>query len=412
MWSVLYVVSSVLAVSSSLESSDLCPEDVDPCTCEGFLTFMYLSCSKFDNMGQVQRVLRTFPSPIAHLTIEHDSIGLTSDAFQDVCIRRLVLQLNQLSEIPDSLFLNQANCLYFLSITEGSLQEMPINALLPLHELATLSISNNRISEVKGSLRQLNLITLILNNNSLSHINSGTFPLSLKSLSLSDNHIEDLNGSLIHLTQLEWLILSNNNIKSLNDELANFNSLNMLLLGRNQLENLDNSLHNLSKLEILDLSENRITTLNHNFIGLDSLFKLNLSRNLLTQIHEDEFAPLIDLKILDLSRNQFNTLGNSLRLLKKLRILNLNGNRLVKIDASFDCLNVLKVLNLSHNMIQNLDFLNPNQTDHHPECQFRNQNSLKIMDISENPLECTPSVAPVVLGLKLKNAIIEGNPCH
>lgn len=413
MRSVIYFLSSVLSVTTNLVPVDVCHKNIQPCTCEGFMHFMFVTCENFDNINQVTSVLRLFHSPIPHLTITHNSTRLTNDVFHEVRINRLFLNLPQLDHIPDSLFENQTECMNFLAIMEGNMEEVPIDILLPLKYLSTLSISNNKISELKEDLWRLKLITLILNGNNISRIHFGVFPHSLKSLSLSDNQLESLNSSLVYLTNLYWLMLANNRIKTLNGELIGLSNLEVLVIRGNQIENLDGSLHNLSKLENLDASQNRISTLGESFRGLDSLNKLNLSYNLITQLHDTDFASLINLAILDLSYNHLNYLGEYLRHLRTLRILNLAGNRLIETGVSFNCLNGLRSLDLSGNILENFNLFNNSHLDQEENeiCHFTKRNRLRRLYLSGNPLRCNSNVISVMSQLQEKNVIIEGNPC-
>lgn len=405
--SVRVIIFNIIVMPISLHSISECPTDIEPCQCEVGFSNLRLKCHDFENISQVQNALEKFPSVIDMLDIRHSSANLPSDIFQGFCIETLFLELPQL-HISDSLFANQTECLAVLVIRGGIMEEFPINIFLPLKHLQTLAFAENHLSELKEPLWRLNVRFLILDNNNITRIHSGILPNTLKSLSLHHNTLQSLNNSLLNLYDLEWLLISYNNIKTLNDELTGLRNLELLYADGNQIETLDDSLYNCTKLKRLILSKNRISSLVDNFIGLD-LSELDLSYNLLTELFDTEFQSLINLKTLDLSHNQIHSLGKSLTYLKNVQSLNLAGNQLTEIDESFNCLNKLKSLDLSGNLLENLDFFNIEQQ---PEnCHFRDNNPLKNIDISKNPLQCTNNVSLVISSLILKNVEIKGNPC-
>ncbi|KAI8077806.1 uncharacterized protein BX664DRAFT_287359 [Halteromyces radiatus] len=109
-----------------------------------------------------------------------------------------------------------------------------------------------------------------------------------------------------------------------------------------------------TKLRKLILSENSLTNNHLNLIGLEHITFLNLSHNNLDSLKG--FEHLRDLNVLNVSHNVINNLPTDLPCYKNLKAFILNNNHLSKL-GSLDSLVALNTLVLSHNKLKTIPSL-------------------------------------------------------
>lgn len=147
------------------------------------------------------------------------------------------------------------------------------------------------------------LVKLDLSYNQIKKI-SGLDPLggTLKELYLVENKISEIQG-LDKLVNLELLELGGNRIRSIGHGLDHLASLKQLWLGKNKITSIDDSLHALHNLERLSLQANRLTKIEpHNFPegSLPRLEEAYFSENGISEI---ENIPFHAIQLLDFSSN-------------------------------------------------------------------------------------------------------------
>ncbi|XP_076225929.1 uncharacterized protein LOC116427350 isoform X3 [Nomia melanderi] len=264
---------------------------------------------------------------------------------------------------------------------------------------------NAELSEICGSLPQLQ--ELYLRNDGISRFGVAitTFAPRLRLLHLDRNRIESTEFLVNVPVSLAYLHMDDNRIPRIE---------------KNHLKNV----------EELSVSGNAITQLcrsdcdgNSSVLFLDGavrLRKLNASRNLITYVAEDAFKDAKALQQLDLSGNRiekfasfvFHTLETitdlrlsnnrltsvpSISSLVHLRHLDLSGNQIITISCeSFQFLKKLETLLLANNL------LNRMSVDH-----FKKMISLRTMDLSGNQFIDLPtkllSNSPSLRVLRFRN---------
>ncbi|XP_024093774.3 podocan-like protein 1 isoform X5 [Pongo pygmaeus] len=320
-----------------------------------------------------------------------------------------------------------------LSLQNNQLQELPYNELSRLSGLRTLNLHNNLISseglgslhcpptlpglpdEAFESLTQLQHIYVAHNKLSNAGLPPDAFRGSeaIATLSLSNNRLSYLPPSLP--PSLERLHLQNNLISKVpRGALSRQTQLRELYLQHNQLTDsgLDaTTFSKLHSLEYLDLSHNQLTTVP---AGLPrTLAILHLGRNRIQQVEAARLHGARGLRYLLLQHNQLGSSGlpaGALRPLRGLHTLHLYGNGLDRVPPALP--RRLRALVLPHNHVAALGARDlaatPGLTElnlaynrlasarvHHRA--FRRLRALRSLDLAGNQLTRLPMGLPTGL---------------
>ena len=204
------------------------------------------------------------------------------------------------------------------------------------------------------------LVSVDLSNNFLSEINMSNSGLEkLEVLALRNNSMKDLQpGMFATLAKLKILDVSQNQIKDMQNGLfKGLESLLGLFLQRNKLSsfNLNGTFSELGNLIYLDLRHNTLKNLHSGlFAGLKNLKKLRLQNITLEHIDESVFDDVSNLTYLYLSNNQLKTLKTGLHVVDHINQSVLDNNITNDSPGTFSELGNLIALDLSHNLLENL----------------------------------------------------------
>ncbi len=206
------------------------------------------------------------------------------------------------------------------------------------------------------------LANLSLNGNSITKIAQNTFSgsLALRKISLHNNVILEIEDGafdlLDHLTELD---LSKNSITCITD--FNLNNLKVLNLSKNSMELFQSTISaDFFNLLHLDLSQNKMSyfpLLPEN----NTLEHLDISRNQLQSVNvtgsPDKKVCFNHLRYLDMSYNQLKSIPESFFYsMGSLEVLNVSNNCISSFSITYACLRKMKVIDLSHNLLQSLTF--------------------------------------------------------
>ncbi|BES92183.1 LRR_TYP [Nesidiocoris tenuis] len=410
--------------------------------------------STFENNGNLRHlILRNNPGiQLTHpRSTHHSSHFLISGS-----LTQLILANCEIKEIPKRAFAG-LGALDYLDLSGNYLVELGDECLDDLINLETLDISDNSISKIGADafvdIDQLTVLTLRGNPlktlegievNGLEELDASRCDIEVLSaavfdgfpeltyLNLSMNSIKDVDSeAFLTLTSLRELDLSYNSIRSPLDRFMfqNCNNLEVLSLSNNRdfrifegfegrfktLYSLDlsscglsqitdgtldtvkyltflnvsgnnighidaNAFSALTHLQNLDLSNNRLTNLNsHIFLHNKMMNRLSLSGNLFRHVPAILFQPTVDLDYLDISNNRINGLWN------------LSESFVMKNKNILGRLTTLKV---AGNKIRKLHLHS-----------FISISQLSKLDISNNPIECTPDFSHMMQWLIVNRVI-------
>lgn len=258
------------------------------------LTHLFLS----DNSIDTQTFIHDLPTTLTHLYLERNLIsGL------DCRIMRNLQNLHLDGNIIRSICYQ--NCQGTSLKLEG------------VHKLNTLTVSDNRITEIESCAFQdaRELMTLNLAQNSLDDLKLETFErlVSLRELNLDDNHLRTV-PNLCNNNQLTSLALRRNKLQTIRREhFMNMRKLKCLYLGGNNIHSIESG----------------------SFENLESLTDLDLSNNGLDFIPSDWLKWQWNLRVLDVRGNRFKCLEQmSLNTAPSLSTLYLQNNPITHITGS------------------------------------------------------------------------------
>lgn len=231
------------------------------------LTHLYLS----DNNVDTHNFIKDLPPSLTHLYIERNLIsGLDCRIMKD--LQALHLDGNIIRSI----------CYRVCQDTSLKLEGV--------HKLTTLTISQNRITDIESCAfhDSLGLVILNLAQNNIEELKRETFEklLLLKELNLDDNHLRTV-PNLCNNNQLTSLSLRRNKLQTIRREnFKNLPSLKCLLLGGNQIKSIETG----------------------SFEDLESLTELDISNNGLDHLPSDWLKWQWNLRTLDVRGNRFKCL--------------------------------------------------------------------------------------------------------
>ena len=185
-----------------------------------------------------------------------------------------------------------------------------------------------------------------------------SLPASIHTLNVSHNQITEVTAEhLGHLSVVEVISLQNNMLSVVsNDAFVNCTSLHSLYLDHNALSSM--SFISKSHVQDLHISFNRITTLDVGDAILP-LTKLDLSFNSLQQFDSSSLSSLQNVRLLNLSHNLIKTLvfvDASVLALSSVSHFDVASNRLDTVRLCDKCyLYSLQYLNVSNNRLHKVD---------------------------------------------------------
>lgn len=142
------------------------------------------------------------------------------------------------------------------------------------------------------------------------------------------------------------------------------NLINLIDFSTNYIQHIPDDYFRGLYVNTLDLSNNQINRISKNvFRDIARLITLNINDNNLKEISNDAFKPLRDFLInLTLSANKLEIsegLNDALSMLQDIEYLDLSKNQLIRVP-NLNSLMHLRVLSLSHNLIETLEIMDVN----------------------------------------------------
>ncbi|CAF3576209.1 unnamed protein product [Rotaria sordida] len=328
------------------------------------------------------------------LYLSYNNIELNSnDCIYLKYIIELDLDHNQIKQIPNEFI----QCLYLesLNISYNQLKKFP-DIILELRSLNKLIINDSKFQYLttknlfeKFFYRTINILNLS-NNNLHTNLNELTCLKALTYLDLSSNYLYELDHDFKLLTCLKILKLNKNKFTKFPSwlyEMSNNNNnkqkyiaetLLELYISDNKIESIPDDIVHMINLQTIDLSKNQFLKFPNTLVYLEQLTSLIYSQEHGIHINKlpDDFIHLYNLKKLDLSHNIFNEIPDMIYNLTKLEYLNMSYNLLTNIDN-----NRLKQLK-NFKIIK----LNGNNFTSFPSIIYQ----LEIFNLNENPLCLAP----------------------
>jgi hypothetical protein len=220
--------------------------------------------------------------PIDLLYVNNSTVAkLNGGTFRNLQVKNLQLSNCRIANVMPGAFSGIENSLKNLNLQGNLLQEIPIEAILPLRKLLLLDLSSNRLLNVPANAFEgLELQTLKLGDNRNVVLDSA----ALQGLETS---LRNINLKGIRLTHLP-------------DALSNMTSLAFLDLAQNNIAEVDtNVLETLQSLTALNLEGNRILQLNADiFVGVNrTLSSLSLLKNLIDVFPTEALSSLTRLRV-------------------------------------------------------------------------------------------------------------------
>ncbi len=327
---------------------------------------------------------------------------------------------------------------WYLSMTNGELQDIHPDAFEGLENLDTLNLNNNKIKALHlGTFQDASklvwLTELSLSNNDLTELLNGTFMglIKLQWLYLSGNNISYLQSNAFGgLVCLDALDLANNLLTSLPAGIFyGLPKIRNIHLSSNQLLSISENLFNPEITELyLDLEDNNLTSLPNIFTGCSKLRELDLLAEVnllapdlfeglgLTSLYlwslnishfpTETLKPLVNLIHFSLRSSSLSDIqSETFRGLSKLTGIDLDNNMLSSLPADlFQGLTNLYEIYLGRNRLESLPedlfrglsnlneiYLEDNLLESLPEDSFQNLPSLEFVDLSENRLTRIPA---------------------
>lgn len=356
-------------------------------------------------------------SYIQELNLSNCSLSdIPINAFQKLKnLMYINLSENNLTNIKASIFDTLEN-LEEVDLSNNYLEKIPNNLFLNNSELTTLNMRGNPINTVEGWTIP-ELVTLNLSNCSIQIVGPTMFNgmSVISNLNLSSNRINRIyDNAFVVLEDLNYLDLSNNLLEILSEDLIKSNiQLDVLKIANNiLLKNLpsngfscdedtfsiylfdasgcsieiipDKAFLTMPALTRLNLARNKIFSLGSSLHETKQLVELDLSYNMIETMDKKTFSNNRDLRKLNLAGNPIVTLSSEIFMNNViLSWLDLSSCRLIQLWENGDnhpekVLNALNYLNISNNQLTAV---------HSNELQMIEK--LQILDISQNPLQCT-----------------------
>ena len=288
-------------------------------------------------------LLRSLPSSLGQIA-SLEALNVSVNPLEDVSLDAL-LPMRKLQE------LNLSGC---------SLEFMPNDAFLNMSALTKLDVSGNKLREIPPSLARCSALRhLRLQSNSLRCLPTDIGQCHrLSSIDASSNALRELPVDLSGLYYLLDLNLAQNRIVELPSSVGELTSLQRLNVGSNRLVSLPAPIGYLSDVQLMDMSKNALTSIPETIGGLKRLRHWDLSHNSLgsggTECLPQAVASLMSLEWLDVSHNSISRLAPQVAGLTSLRHANLSHNSLAALPPQLCVLSSLCTLDASHNRLRQL----------------------------------------------------------
>ncbi|KRZ69045.1 Chaoptin, partial [Trichinella papuae] len=305
-------------------------------------------------------------------------------------LRIINLNGNQINFTSEGCFFNLPR-LEYLSLRNNQLATIALDAFVHVLNLETLDLAYNKFNEFDSQfLRHVqNLRSLDLSYNMLRHIQLDHLKQTLVNLNLKSNQLQFIHETVFaDMPRLEYLDLSNNNLISLHpDSFGSMSKVQMLLLGDNQLKQVKKGTFALlNKISLLDMSRNELNRLDGSCFGENNVIELNLAGNRLTEVPQAALTSLHgSLASLDLSDNLIESVESTqYEGLRNLSQLLLRANRVQLVsEAAFKNLHKLRILDLSENPVD----------EWHPNAFRDLSHSLESVNLADTGLYSVPNFA-------------------
>ncbi|XP_057337580.1 leucine-rich repeats and immunoglobulin-like domains protein 3 [Microplitis mediator] len=221
--------------------------------------------------------------------------------------------------------------------------------------------------ELKNNMKLPKLKKMYLRNNNIESINEESMASlkeimpNLTHLILGRNRISSVSFIKFLPSTVTDLFLHNNRISQF--ESASLNNLKILSLNENEIKNLCGSygycdgmtLKSAVNLEILSISKVGLKKIeSDSFEDLGNLLVLDMSFNKIDEILKHTFDNLTKLMILKLDHNELVRLPDICGS-KNLESFSISHNKIKIIDKSISCLSKTKFMNLSNNIVDEIN---------------------------------------------------------
>ncbi|KAH6945565.1 hypothetical protein HPB50_009016 [Hyalomma asiaticum] len=209
-------------------------------------------------------------------------------------------------------------------------------------------------------------------------------------LTLDHVQFTELPASLFSNHSLSMLVIKNSPLRDIErTAVSGIDKLVRLLLENDRLDVVPRDVSAAKRLHWLYIRRNHIKSL-QGMLALPSLRELDLRFNAIETIDENYLSGMGYLRILRLSANKIQHLPNALfKDARKLKYAEFRSNRIQTINALFNDLRYLEVLDLSHNVITDIEDLMASKMP-----------SLKTVNLNDNLINVIP-------GVSASNAMIE-----
>jgi len=244
-------------------------------------------------------------------------------------------------------------------------------------KLIKIDLSGNRITNIDGIAKLLDLDTLLLAENNLRNCDFSEL-LKLRDLRVLDLSFNGLRLSekteiIQNLPEIERLYLNKNEFEKFRI-MSNMRKIKELRIDSNSKLEVIEIAENIESLEILSANSNKITNINE-ICKLKNLRELQLNDNKIKEISEI-IKNCVKLRILYLANNLLTKIPNlHMPLLEK---IDLKSNRLSNLNFLNECKNLVE-LNISSNILTEIDMID-------------NLKNLHKLDISRNKLTTAKNI--------------------
>uniref|UniRef100_A0AAQ5YIC5 TIR domain-containing protein n=1 Tax=Amphiprion ocellaris TaxID=80972 RepID=A0AAQ5YIC5_AMPOC len=362
-------------------------------------------------LAQITRTDFRGLSKIKSLEVQRNLIShIDGGAFTDLAeLLILIMNDNKLTNLTDNMFQGLSK-LATLALSSNHISFISPVAFQSLDSLKWVELGSNHLHQVKDIVPLLKLPMiqiLFLGYNKLNSFQSDDLPLNIsnvRSLSLSLNplrkfsittdvfpYLQSLDFSKCS-SNMEWKVENKTFLRSLTslffsgtyisfdtyrEMLQTTDSLQKLVLTyiKEWLDGLVDIACKIPSLRSLDAAACQIETIDDNLQrSCSQLTELILSANSLSGMSEHSLQSLTQLSLLQLHGNYLPKVPRALRRLSTLDVLDLSFNVISELDClDFQHLTRLTELNLNHNRISSLR-----------GCVFQNLNDLKVLNMGQN----------------------------
>ncbi|XP_070711273.1 toll-like receptor 13 [Pempheris klunzingeri] len=365
-----------------------------------------------NNIVNIKRADLSCLSKVVSALVQYNSISHIDDgAFADLVeLRVLIMDENELTNLTDNMFLGLSK-LVTISLMGNHISHISPKAFQSLVSIRSVILGSNqlqRITEIAPILKLPYIKDLYLGYNKFASFDTDDLPLNVSNLrflqmdmnpltkfSITKDIFPHLHGLGLNKCScdLEWDVPNRTFLGRLTSlyfagtdisfEVYRTVLQDATLLQRLSLSTMktwiDKGLIDFAcqipSLRILDVSDNEIGTVGDNLLrSCSQLTELTLSADGLSGMSDRSLRSMTQLRSLELHRNALSKLPLALRGLSTLEMLDLSSNLISELDClDFVNLTRLTELNLQRNCILNLR-----------RCIFQPLNDLKVLNIQEN----------------------------